>query len=83
MARISLLVPSSNTTVEPEFCRALPQEVTLHKARLLLTHINPDTIATMVSELETQSKLPANADVDIIMLGAVAPGFLKGLGYDR
>lgn len=83
MARIGLLVPSSNTTVEPEFYRVLPREVTLHTARLFLAHISPDTIAAMVSELETQGKLLASADVDVIMLGAVAPGFLKGAGYDR
>ena len=83
MARIGLLVPSSNTTVEPEFCRALPREVTLHTARLFLAHISPDTIAAMVSELETQGRLLASADVDVIMLGAVAPGFLKGADYDR
>ena len=29
MGRIGLLVPSSNTTVEPEFYRALPKDVTL------------------------------------------------------
>jgi len=83
MARIGLLVPSSNTTVEPEFYRALPHEATLHTARLFLAHISPETIAAMMNELETQSRLLASADVDIIVLGAVAPGFLKGLGYDR
>lgn len=83
MARIGLLVPSSNTTVEPEFYRALPREVTLHTARLFLTRIAPDAIETMVSELETQSKLLASANVDVIVLGATAPSFLKGLGYDR
>ena len=41
MGRIGLLVPSSNTTVEPEFYRALPPNVTLHTARLFLTDITP------------------------------------------
>lgn len=36
MARIGLLVPSSNTSVETEFYRLLPSEVTVHTARLLL-----------------------------------------------
>lgn len=83
MGRIGLLVPSSNTTVEPEFYRALPREVTLHTARLFLTQIAPEAIEAMVKELETQSKLLASADVDVIVLGATAPSFLKGLGYDR
>ena len=37
----------------------------------------------MVEDLETQSRLLASADVDVIVLGATAPSFLKGAGYDR
>ena len=83
MKRIGLMVPSSNTTVEPEFYRALPRGVTLHTARLYLTRIAPESILKMVEDMETQAKLLASADVDVIVLGATAPSFLKGLGYDR
>jgi len=83
VSRIGLLVPSSNTTVEPEFYRALPAGVTLHVARLYLTQIAPDAILSLVQDLETQSRGLASADVDVIVLGATAPSFLKGLGYDR
>jgi maleate isomerase len=81
--RIGLLVPSSNTTVEPEFHRALPPHISLHVARLELTQITPESILAMVADLETQSRRLATADVDLIVLGATAPSFLKGLGYDR
>jgi maleate isomerase len=81
--RIGLLIPSSNTSVEPEFYCALPPEITLHTARLYLSRISEASIAGMLTELETQARLLATADVDVIMLGAVAPGFLRGLGYDR
>ena len=83
MARIGLLVPSSNSSVEPEFYRLLPPEVTLHTARLLLTHISPETIRGMLTDLDTQSRLLASADVDVIVLGAVAPALTQGLAYDR
>jgi maleate isomerase len=83
MSRIGLLVPSSNTTVEPEFYRALPPGVTLHVARLFLARITPDSILDMVQDLETQSRNLASAGVDVIVLGATAPSFIKGLGYDR
>ena len=81
--RIGLLVPSSNTTVEPEFYRALPANVTLHTARLFLTEITSEAILRMVEDLEQQSRLLASADVDVIVMGATAPSFLKGAGYDR
>lgn len=83
MGRIGLLVPSSNTTVEAEFCRALPPGVTLHTARLYLTQIAPEAILEMVADLERQSRNLASADVDVIVLAATAPSLLKGLGYDR
>ena len=83
MSRIGLLVPSSNTTVEPEFYRALPKDVTLHVARLHLAQIATDSIASMVGDIEARSRDLATADVDVIVLGAAAPSFLKGLGYDR
>lgn len=83
MSRIGLLVPSSNTTVEPEFQRALPAGVTLHAARLFLAEIASDSILNTVRDLEIQSRNLASADVDVIVLGAAAPSFLKGLGYDR
>jgi len=83
VSRIGLLVPSSNTTVEVEFYRALPKGVTLHVARLFLTQITPESILGMVQDLEAQSRNLASADVDVIVLGATAPSFLKGLGYDR
>jgi maleate isomerase len=81
--RIGLLAPSSNTTVEPEFYRALPPGVTLHTARLPIVTVTPESIGKMADSLDEQSKLVATADVDVIILGATAPSFLKGLGYDR
>ena len=81
--RIGLLAPSSNTTVETEFFRALPEGVTLHTARLPITQVTPDSIGKMADSLDVESQLLASADVDVIILGATAPSFLKGLGYDR
>lgn len=83
MARIGLLVPSSNTSVETEFYRLLPPAITVHTARLLLTHITPETLLTMLDDLDAQSRLLASAGVDLIVLGAVAPALTKGSSYDR
>ena len=81
--RIGLLAPSSNTTVEPEVYKALPDGVTLHTARLPITQVTPESIGKMADSLDVESQLLASADVDVIILGATAPSFLKGLGYDR
>ncbi len=81
--RIGLLVPSSNSTVEVEFYRALPQDVSLHVGRLPITQVDPQSIAGMVDPLDAEARKLASADVDVIVLGAAAPSFLKGMGYDR
>jgi len=81
--RIGLLVPSSNSTVEVEFYRALPDDVSLHVGRLPITQVDPESIADMVDPLAAEAKKLASADVDVIVLGAAAPSFLKGMGYDR
>lgn len=81
--RVGLLVPSSNTTVEPEFYRVLPDDVTLHTARLYITRIEPDSISETAEDLERASSYLATADVDVIVLGTTAPSFIKGAGYDR
>ena len=81
--RIGLLAPSSNTTVETEFFKVLPEGVTLHTARLPITQVTPESIGKMADSLDVEAKMLASADVDVIILGATAPSFLKGLGYDR
>lgn len=81
--RIGLLVPSSNTTVEPEFYRALPEDVTLHCARMFLQQITTDSIERTAEDVERESRGLASADVDVVVLGATAPSFIRGLGYDR
>ncbi|MFN0072802.1 MAG: maleate cis-trans isomerase [Chloroflexota bacterium] len=81
--RIGLLVPSSNTTVEPEFYRALPPDVTLHCARMFLQQITTDSIQRTAEDVERESRGLASADVDVVVLGATAPSFINGLGYDR
>lgn len=81
--RIGLLVPSSNSTIEVEFYRALPADITLHVARCFLTRIEPASIARLVEDVEREAAYLASADVDVVVLGATAPSFLKGKGYDQ
>ena len=50
--RFGLLLPSSNTTQEPEFAEVLPSDVSLHCARLTLRNIDPESTIKIVEELE-------------------------------
>lgn len=81
--RLGLLLPSSNSTQEPEFADVLPRNVSLHTTRLTLNTIDADSTERIVAELETESRKLADADVGVILLAATAPTSRKGLGYDR
>lgn len=81
--RLGLLLPSSNTTQEPEFARMLPADVTLHVARLPLRTVEADFTTRIVEDIETESRKLADADVDAIVLAATAPSSRRGLGYDQ
>ena len=75
--RIGLLAPSSNTTVETEFFKVLPEGITLHTARLPITQVTPESIGKMADSLDVEAKMLASADVDVIVLGATAPSRSK------
>ena len=80
--RVGLLVPSSNSTQEPEFSATLPSSVSLHVTRLGLASVDPDSTLKIVAELEKEAKKLADADVDVILLAATAPSTRMGKGYD-
>jgi maleate isomerase len=80
--RIGLLVPSSNSTQEPEFVQMLPASVSLHVTRLSLSRVDPESTIKVVTELEKESRKLADGAVDIVVLAATAPSTRMGKGYD-
>src|SRR5688500_13222594 len=80
--RLGLLVPSSNSTQEPEFHQMLPRSVSLHVTRLTLSRIDPESTVNIVAELEKESRKLADAAVDIVVLAATAPSTRLGKGDD-
>jgi maleate isomerase len=80
--RIGSLIPSSNTTQEREFLQILPPGVSLHTARMTLTHVQKDTTIKIVEALDDAVQSLMDADVDVILLGLTAPSSRLGIGYD-
>jgi maleate isomerase len=81
--RIGLIVPSSNTTMEPEFYQHLPQGVSLHTARITIISAVPEELAKMPEELDGCVELLKTANVDVVVFGCTSGSFLMGKGYDR
>ena len=77
--RVGLLVPSSNTVMEPDLWRALPPGASLHTGRMYLEDTTPEGESRMLDE----HVLPAARDLatarpDLIVFGCTSAGALRG-----
>src|SRR5690242_7142004 len=81
--RIGLLLPSSSSVQERDIGRALPDDITLHVARMRLSNVDADSTLRIVQEIETESQKLADVDVDVIVFPATAPSSRNGPGYDQ
>ena len=82
--RIGLIVPSSNTVMEPDFYHNLPSGWTLHTARMFLKDVNAREEAKMLDEYT----LPAARDLetiqpDVVIFGCTSAGALRGNEYEK
>lgn len=83
MKRVGLMLPSSNTTMEPDLVRGLIGAATLHAARMYLAEVSPAHEARMLDEFT----MPAARDLatlrpDVVVFGCTSAGALRGDGAD-
>lgn len=81
--RVGLLVPSSNSVMEVDFYRRLPEEATLHTARMYLE----STTSEGENEMLDQHTMPAARDIGtarphVVVFGCTSAGALRGNEYD-
>ena len=77
--RLGLLVPTTNTTAEPDFHWAVPAGVTVHSHRLWIDPTyQPDALDGMNSQLETAARSLAAAHVEAVCMAGTANSFYKG-----
>jgi maleate cis-trans isomerase len=81
--RIGLLLPSSSSVQERDFARVLPEDITLHVARMRLSNVEAESTLRIVQEIESESQKLADVDVDVIVFPATAPSSRNGIGYDQ
>lgn len=81
-ARIGLMIPSSNITIEPEFNAMKPEGVSIHGTRLLVGAATIEDLKKMAEKTEEASTLLATAGVNIIAYGCTS-GSLVNVGYDQ
>lgn len=82
-ARIGIIIPSSNTTMEAEFSAYAPEGVSIHTSRLLLRRVAERELVDMSNEVEKCAKLLSDARVNVIVYGCTTGSLIKGKGYDE
>ncbi|WP_435180896.1 maleate cis-trans isomerase family protein [Halorussus sp. AFM4] len=82
MIRLGLVVPSSNTTAEPEFRAMAPPETTVHAARMPLEDVTADRLDEMADGAERAAELLSHADVDGVAYACTTGSLLHGTGFD-
>ena len=83
MIRLGLIVPSSNTTMEPEFYRMLPNSFSVHTGRLRLREVTVKGLAEMEEKIEDEALKLSDASVDVIGYGCTSGSLFRGLGHDK
>jgi maleate isomerase len=76
--RIGLLLPSSNTTMEPELNLMLPKGFSLHTSRVLQAIESEEELIKMADYARRAAEEVATAEVDLILYGCTSGSFLKG-----
>lgn len=72
-ARVGLIVPSTNTIIEPEFWRLAPRGVTIHTARaLLLGRATEESYFQMAEAVKQAAEELATTEVDIVTFGCTS-----------
>lgn len=80
--RIGLLLPSSNSTMEPELYRIAPGEVTIHTARMMLKSVTPKALEAMARDAVKAAKMLETAEVEILIYGCTSGSLLKGVEWE-
>lgn len=78
--RLGILVPATNSVAEPDFNRAVPDDVTVHSHRLWLQNqaLTDEAIDRMNSDIEAGARYLAQANVDVIAVAATFNTFYRG-----
>jgi maleate isomerase len=82
-ARIGLLIPSANATMEPEFNRFLPGGVSVHVARMVIEELTEAGLSKMEEKVELAARQVAGVAPDLIIFGCTSGSLIKGSRHNE
>ncbi|WP_122088556.1 maleate cis-trans isomerase family protein [Halalkalicoccus subterraneus] len=81
--RLGAVIPSSNTAVEREFPKYVPEEVSVHTSRMPLESVTADALDSMSDRVVECAELLSHADVEAVAYACTTGSLLHGPGFDR
>jgi maleate isomerase len=81
--RVGLIVPSSNTVMEPDFHRRFSGAAVVSTTRMFLEQVTPEAEMRMLADdLPRAAKLIQTTAPETVVFGCTSAGSLKGLAHD-
>src|SRR5262245_23935879 len=77
-AKVGLIVPSANTTTEPEFAWIAPPGISFHAARVFMNVTTPEALRAMNREVRRAAELLATLSPDVVAYACTAGSFVDG-----
>jgi len=79
-AKLGVLVPTLNNTMEPELYKMAPAGVSVHFSKI---KEDEEDLRRMAEEIPRAASELADAEVDIIAFGCTVGSLIGGTGYDE
>jgi maleate isomerase len=77
-AKVGLIVPSVNTTTEPEFAWIAPAGISFHTARVFMKVTTPEALRAMNAEVRRAAELLATLSPNVVAYACTAGSFVDG-----
>jgi len=83
-AKLGLIVPSTNSTMEPDFNRLVPEGITVHSARLkTIREASFETLSEMEKLIIPAALSLKDCEVDAICYGCTSGSFIEGPSFNE
>jgi len=76
--KVGLIIPSLNTTTEPEFAWIAPPRISFHAARVFMDVTTAEALRTMNAEVHRASELLATLSPDVVAYACTSGSFVDG-----
>jgi maleate isomerase len=77
-AKVGLILPSVNTTTEPEFAWIAPPGISFHAARVYMNVTSPEALRAMNAEVQQAATLLATLSPHVVAYACTAGSFIDG-----